>query len=79
MTIQQEIQGYRDEAAKHKSAWLANKDKPDRESIKSARDAAEKLEWTTNKIAMLDRMSKSVSGKCYHGHNVKDCPTCNGN
>lgn len=58
-TIQEQITQYRAEAAERRAMWLANKDKTDRTSRALASDAAEKLEFATNKIAMLDAMAKS--------------------
>lgn len=59
MSIQSQLQEYRAEAAEHKATWLANKEKTDRKSRKDAREAAERLEFCTDKIAMLAAMAKS--------------------
>lgn len=62
-TISQQLEVARTEAAEHKAIWLANKDKSDNKSRKAAREAAEKLEWSTDKVAMLNAMSRSEQFK----------------
>jgi hypothetical protein len=64
MTISQQIENARNEAAQHKAIWMANKDKADRKASKLAKDAAEQLEFWTNKMAMLNAMSKNSQ---FHG------------
>lgn len=59
MTIQEQITEQRTKAAEYKATWLANKEKIDRKSRQVARNAAFQLERCTDKIAMLDAMSRS--------------------
>lgn len=62
-TISQQLEAARIEAAEHKATWVANKDKADNKGRKAAREAAEKLESATDKVAMLDAMSRSEQFK----------------
>lgn len=59
MTIQDQLEVARNEVASLRAIYDANKGKDDRKSKKLARDVAEKLEWATNKSAMLYAMTKS--------------------
>ena len=58
-TISQQLQDARNEASEHKAIWLANKDKTDSKSRRTAREASERLESATDKVAMLDAMNRS--------------------
>lgn len=62
-TISQQLEAARSEAAEHKATWIANKEKTDNKSRKVACEAAERLEWATDKVAMLDAMSRSEQFK----------------
>lgn len=58
-TISQQLQDAKATASEHKATWMANKDKTDNKSRRIAREAAERLESATDKVAMLDAMSRS--------------------
>ena len=58
-TISQQLEDARQEATELWAIWIANKDKTDRKSRKVAREAAERMEWATNKSAMLSVMVRS--------------------
>lgn len=59
MSIQQQLEIANNEAASLRAIYDANKGKDDRKSKRLARDAAERLEWATNKTSMLTAMGNS--------------------
>lgn len=59
MNIHKQLEAAKIEAASLRAIYDANKGKDDRKSKKLARDAAEKLEWATNKTSMLNAMMNS--------------------